>query len=101
MARNLFFAKTLWEKARGLIGNSRPCTLALKTRWGIHTFGMQFPIDVLICDDALRVKVVRCNMKHCSFFFWNPKYSLVFELPVGALKESGTEKGDQLEIISP
>lgn len=101
LARELFFAKTLKEKARGLIGNSHPRALALQTRWGIHTFGMQFPIDVLVCDDVLRVKAVRRNMGRFSFFFWNPKYLRVFELPAGVLEKSGTEVGDQLEVVSP
>jgi len=98
LSDELPFAETFGEKTRGLAGSLLPRALAFRTRWGIHTFGMRFPIDVLVCDDALRVKVIRRDMRHRSFFFWNPKYSRVFELPAGALKRSGTEIGDQLTI---
>lgn len=65
---------------------------------GIHTFFMKFAIDVVYIDRKRRVrKVVRalgpwklsvCLLAHS-----------VIELPPGAIDETQTQKGDQLEFL--
>lgn len=62
---------------------------------GVHTFGMHFPIDVAVLDENGVVRVVRKNMPPGHFFFWNPRWRRILELPAG----SGAEKGDELELI--
>lgn len=65
---------------------------------GIHTFGMKFPIDVVVLDrhsvvlEAISAlapyRVTRVRLRGHS----------VLELPKGTLNKSCTEIGDQLEI---
>lgn len=86
--------KTFKEKTEGLLKYETPHAMYFETRWGVHTCGMKFPIDVIILDDNGIVKEIRKNMESGSFFFWNPKWKRVLELPIG----SDIEEGDVLNI---
>lgn len=98
LAENVRVAVTLQEKMKGLLGAREPYPLLLKTRWGIHTFGMQFPIDVIVFDSRNVVRAIKENMQPNSFFFWNPRYENVLELSEGVIKHSHASVGDVLEI---
>jgi hypothetical protein len=65
---------------------------------GIHTFGMRFPIDVIALDRELRVRGVWENLGAFRIAGLSWRTSCVLELPVGAIKDSGTEVQDQLAI---
>jgi len=87
-------AETFKEKSDGLLKYETPHAMYFETRWGIHTCGMKFPIDVVVLNDKSVVKKVKRNMESGKFFFWNPLYKKILELPIG----SGIEDGDILEI---
>jgi uncharacterized membrane protein (UPF0127 family) len=56
----LLVATTSWELSRGLLGRDHvDGALILQPAFMVHTFGMQFPIDVAFCDGDLRVLAVR------------------------------------------
>jgi uncharacterized protein len=61
--------------------------LYFETRWGIHTFFVKEPIDVLILDEENRVQVIKKGLKPWRLFFWNPKYRRVLELPHGRISQ--------------
>lgn len=65
---------------------------------GVHTFGMKFPIDVVFIDKKRVVVKVRKNMVRRRVAFSLRAHSVI-ELPVGVIAESGTQPGDQLELI--
>lgn len=90
-------AKTAWEKSKGLLGTSKPYPLLLKTRWGIHTFGMKYPIDVVILDNSNRIVKLRPNLKPNRIFLWNPKYNTVLELPKDSIIKFHLNFGDHIE----
>ncbi len=90
--------KTFSQKSKGLIGSSSPYTVFLKTRWGIHTFGLSFPIDVVVCDTRMKICVLRERLVSNRMFFWNPRYPNVFEFPSGTIRKSGTRIADILEL---
>ena len=90
-------ADTFEKKTRGLIDAIQGDAMMFDTRWGIHTFGMKFPIDCAICDDSGEIKVIKTKIERNKFFFWNPKYRNVFEFPAGTLEKTQTEVGDILE----
>ena len=87
-------------RRKGLLGRSQftqgeglwitPCE-------SVHTWGMKFPIDVVYLDRSRRVRKVRENMTP-----WKMSMHLlsesVLELPTGAIRQSGTRVGDQLEF---
>jgi uncharacterized protein len=81
-------ARNLKEKVQGLIGRNKPFALMIKTRFGIHTFGVKFPIDVLILNYKNKVVSIKENLKPNRIFLWNPKYEKVIELPQGTIKKN-------------
>ena len=73
-------------------------TVYFNTTFGIHTFGVKFPIDVLILDNNFNVKKIKENLSPCRFFFWNIKYSNVVEAPSGTIFQNGIKINDKIEI---
>lgn len=65
---------------------------------GVHTLRMHFPIDVVIMDDAYIVREIRQNLQPNRFFFWNPKYRNVAELPSGTALPNVIMTGDTLAL---
>ena len=98
VTENVVHLRGVFEKAEGLLNAEVPEAVMFHTRWGIHTVGMKFPIDVIVTDRKHTVKKVRHAMPPGKFLFWNPRYERVIELPHGAIKTSQTDIGDTLEI---
>ncbi len=96
LAEDAAVARTMLQNTEGLLNATAPRAMLLRTRWGIHTFEMRFPIDVVITDATSIVRKIRRGLPPNRFFFWNPKYRRVLELPEGAIEKSGTEVGDML-----
>ena len=94
VAEHVEVAKTFKEKSEGLLKYETPHAMYFETRWGIHTCGMKFPIDVIVLGERNVVKKVKRDMRSGRFFFWSPKYKKILELPVG----SNIETGDILEL---
>lgn len=87
------------QKIRGLIGRNKR-TYVFKTRFGIHTFFLKFPIDVIILDRNKKAVIIKVGLKPNRIFFWNIKYDTVVELPKNSIQNSKTEKNDLLKLIS-
>ena len=66
----------------------------------IHTVGMAFPIDVIFVDKKYSVVGVREAVRpfRITRVFW--KALGVLELPVGTIRDSRTQVGDQLAVDS-
>jgi hypothetical protein len=75
-----------WAKMIGLEGGAFGDKIYFKTRYGIHTFGLAQPIDVLVLGEDGRVGAIFENLMSSQVRFWNPKFKHVFELPAGTLK---------------
>jgi len=80
-------AANIKDKIIGLIGKDKATPLMIKTRFGIHTFGLKFPIDILILNKENKIVIIKKNLKPNQIFFWNPRYEKVLELPQGWLKK--------------
>ena len=91
-------AENIIEKSVGLIGANEPKTIVIRTRFGIHTFGVKFPIDCLVLDQNKSVVSKKENLKPASFYFWNPIHNFIIELPAGSIGESKTQIGDQIKL---
>ena len=63
----------------------------------VHTFGMQFPIDLVYLDRKHRVKKVASSVPPWRLSACLSAYSIV-ELPAGTIQMTQTEKGDLLEF---
>jgi len=88
--------RSLPDKSIGLIGKNRIEPVAFTTRWGIHTFGVRYPIDVLILDNSNRVVKRKKNLRPNRIFAWNPKYSQVIEFPEGTIEEKKIKIGEKI-----
>ena len=63
----------------------------------VHTFGMNFPIDVLFLSKKRKVLKIRKNMvSRRMAMCW--RASSVLELPAGTADATGTAPGDDLEL---
>ena len=89
-------AKNLSEKVMGLIGKDKPISFMLSTRFGIHTFGLKFPIDVLILDKKNKVVFLKENLMPWRIFLWNPMYDKVLELPLGTIGKKKIKINDEI-----
>jgi uncharacterized protein len=64
---------------------------------GVHTFAMKFTIDVLFLNKKRVVLKTRPHMVKRRISLCLTAHSVV-ELPAGTIDETGTQKGDQLEL---
>jgi uncharacterized membrane protein (UPF0127 family) len=64
----------------------------------VHTFFMQFPIDLVYLDRKHRVKKVSAKVPAWRFSGCLSAHS-VLELPAGTIEKTNTERGDILEIV--
>jgi len=100
IAESLIEPQTLLDQSLGLLKYKTPVAMHLKTHFGIHTFWMRYPIDVMILDKHSRVVVIKNNLKPNNIFVWNIKYGIVLELPLGTIKKTKTELNDQLNFYT-
>jgi uncharacterized membrane protein (UPF0127 family) len=63
----------------------------------VHTFGMQFPIDLVYVDRDKRVKKVRCDVPPRRISACLSAHS-VLELAAGSIRRTQTKPGDKLEF---
>ncbi|MDP3941701.1 MAG: DUF192 domain-containing protein [bacterium] len=87
-----------FEKVKGLIGSDVAEAILIKTRFGIHTFGLQFPIDIIVLDKHGIVQVIKHSFHPNGIFLWPIKYDRVLELPEGMIREKGIKKGEKITI---
>lgn len=100
LAGDARLADGFFSRLKGLLGTKslvmgeglviRPCN-------SIHTFGMNYPIDVVFAADGDRVtRTVVCLEPGRVLACRGSRY--VVELPVGTLVRTGTKPGDYLRI---
>ena len=82
---------------KGLIG-SRPEAIVFKTRFGIHTIGVGYAIDVVILDKNHVAQKIKENLLPNHFFFWNPQFDTVIELPRGTIKKNKIKIGQKIDL---
>lgn len=97
LAFNIREALSLSDKLLGMLKKSNIGGSIFRTRFGIHTFFMKEPIDVIILDNNFKV-IKLATVKPNHLFFWSPKYSLILELPQGIIVKTKTEIGDMLQL---
>lgn len=99
IAENVIVPKSLLDQSLGLLKHKAPQAMLLKTRFGIHTFGMRYTIDVLILDNKNKVVAMKESIKPNKIFVWDINYDTVLELPPGTIKKTKTEKEDFLIFL--
>ena len=95
-------ADNTWTRFRGLIGQPPlapgegllivPCS-------SIHTHFMGFAIDVVYVNAAGKVVGIDENLKPWRFGRFYRRVRFVIELPPGTASQTGTQVGDQLQVV--
>ena len=65
----------------------------------VHTFGMQFSIDLIYLNRELRIKKTRSNVPPWRISVCLSAHSIL-ELPAGTIRDTQTSPGDVLEITA-
>lgn len=88
------------NRRKGLLGRKglapgeglwiRPCE-------AVHTFFMQFAIDLVYLDRKLRIRKLRCSVGPWRLSACLSAHSIL-ELPAGTILATQCQRGDQLEI---
>lgn len=86
-------------QTKGLLGEEKAFPVLLETRFGIHTFFLKFPIDIIILDEQNRVVVLKESLQPNRFFLWNPIYSKVIEAPSGYIKNKNIKIHTKINIL--
>ena len=101
IAEETELAGTWGARLRGLMGRKdlpHGRALMLHPAGRIHTCGMRFPIDVVICDRHLRVLHVVSSLRPYRLTRRVRRSHCVFELHAGAA--GGIVPGDQLALVT-
>ena len=94
-------ADSLFARLKGLLGRSSLPTghaLWLRPCNGIHTFGMRFPIDVVILDSELRVVASVSDLLPNRVTPVYLRAASVLELPAGTLAGMPLAIGEQVVV---
>jgi uncharacterized membrane protein (UPF0127 family) len=88
------------RRSRGLLG--RKGLAAGEGLWivpceAIHTFGMQFPIDLVYLDREYRIRKIRKNVPPWRLSACLQAHSVI-ELAAGSILEKNAQPGDIVEI---
>ena len=84
--------------AKGLIGKQTPFAILIYTRWGIHTFGMRYPIDVLVLNNKQTIVALKEHLKPNRIFVWNPLFTTLIELPKNTIQKKRLSIGQKIII---
>jgi hypothetical protein len=95
-------ASTAAQRVRGLLG--RDCLaegegLLFKHCSSLHTFFMQFPIDIVFMDASGRVLKATAGVKPFRLVAAPLRAYFALELPHGAIRQSATRVGDHLLFL--
>ena len=101
LAQEVFLADNSLKRLKGLLGRkdfTAGEALIIKPCSSIHTFFMQFAIDVIFLDKDNRIIKTMSHLK--PFRISRPYFhsSMVIELPVGVIQSSSSSPGDILKL---
>ncbi|NOZ27472.1 MAG: DUF192 domain-containing protein [Chloroflexi bacterium] len=102
LATHARVADNFWTRGRGLIG-TRPLqpgeALIIRPCKGIHTWFMSYPIDVIYVDGQDQVLDLDPAVPPWRLGRPRRRARYVIELPASTIQRTGTQVGDQLEIV--
>ncbi len=95
-------ASTATQQVKGLLG--RDCLasgqgLLFKRCSSLHTFFMQFPIDIVFMDKNAKVLKLAAGVQPFKLVAAPLRAYYALELPHGALEASATRVGDRLQLF--
>lgn len=98
IASDVKILQSLQEQSLGMLRYKTPRALLIHTRFGIHTYFMKYPIDILVLDKSGKVVALKKHLQPNSVFVWNPSYNVILELPPHTIQQNSTKIGDIIEF---
>lgn len=102
LAREAWVADTRWTRLRGLLGRSplrRGEGLILMPCRGVHTWGMRYPIDVVLVADGGRVTAVYPDLEPWRRTRFHRDARTALEVPRGTIEATNTRPGDWVRVV--
>jgi len=104
LATDLLIARTHWSRFRGLMASSASTFPRGRGLWihpshGIHTFAMRFSIDAVYLDRDRIIIHIEEGLKPWRLAAVRIRAASVLELPIGTVRESATQLGDQVDVF--
>lgn len=101
MAQDVYLAKTVFSRVKGLLGKKTFLpgqAIVLDPCDAVHTFFMLFPIDILFIGKDYKVVKAIASLRpnRATSICWRSRR--VIELPAGTLKLTNTQSGDQIQL---
>jgi len=102
LVEEVSIAKTPCSRIKGLLGKKffpAGQALVIEPCNSIHTFFMNFSIDVLFVDKKYKIVKILNDFKPNKFtqIYWSVNKAI--EFPSGTLNSSNSQIGDQLQIL--
>jgi uncharacterized membrane protein (UPF0127 family) len=101
LAGDVTIARSLLARMKGLLGQqtmARDSALLIVPCKSVHTFGMQFPLDILFLDKSNRVTALKENLLPNRLTAWHLRAVSVLEMPSGRISATNTQIGDEIDI---
>ncbi len=102
IAGNVTAARSLMARMKGLLGKKKMAEgdgMLIEPCKGIHTFGMQFRIDVVFFDRRKRIVAVRRKLPPNRITPFYYRAAGVLELPSGTLDKIPAKIGDEVAFV--
>ncbi len=105
LAEEVEIADSFWTRFRGLMfrrsfefGNAILFEIPTPRKFGIHTFFVFFPIDLIYLDEDFDVLELKKDLPSWRFYSPSVKSKYLIELPGGKLRNSDVNVGDRLGL---
>lgn len=95
---NAKIAISFCDRLLGLLNPQNPRFLIIYTHFGVHTFFMKKPIDVLILNHKSRVIKLKSRLYPFKLLFYHPRFNTVIEMPEGTIKKYMININDKISI---
>lgn len=102
VSRNTVAARTLWQRARGMIGRRFNGFDAMLFDHcdSIHSCFMSIPLDIIFAGRDCRILKTVENFKPWTLFCCCKKAFYVIELPTGTITRTSCACGDMLDLTA-
>lgn len=91
-------ASSFTQRTLGLLNHRNSRTLIFNTRFGIHTFFMDKPIDIILLNKSRQIVKIKEGLFPNRFFFYHPRFSYIIEMPFGTIHKFSLAINDKILV---
>ncbi|MFP4005115.1 MAG: DUF192 domain-containing protein [Candidatus Hadarchaeia archaeon] len=105
MADKVELADSFWSRFRGLMfrrnfgeGEALVFEIPEGRKFGVHTFFVFFPIDLIYLNRDMKVVDLKCGLTPWSTYSPKEESRFLVEIPSGTVQRYGLERGHKLRL---